>query len=292
MARDMSDKDILKMELDQLKKEVGTSRTAVSATAPELIAYTEAQSAEDPLIRGVPEDKNPFKEKGGGVYWYLTGISQASRTAGARPEEKRQSSEARMDEFYNLEKDEAPEKVPLMFISFPSAKDPTSKIRYPGKTCTTILTVVSYEWSEEWNDTMVKKNDYMGYKTRFAKHLLDWACMYFPKLREKLVFQEVATPLTNVHCLGAYRGAMYSAEHNLEHFHVEVMAKNRCDTPVKNLFGQNVFSRGIVGAVHGGLLCASTALGRIVYVNLLLLKKKLKRRKAGEMAALSKEKLQ
>lgn len=30
MARDMSDKEILKMELDQLKKEVNTPRTAVS----------------------------------------------------------------------------------------------------------------------------------------------------------------------------------------------------------------------------------------------------------------------
>ncbi|XP_051522559.1 guanine nucleotide-binding protein G(I)/G(S)/G(O) subunit gamma-T2b [Myxocyprinus asiaticus] len=65
MARDMSDKDILKMELDQLKVEVNTPRTAISATAPELIAYVEEMSAEDPLIKGVPEDKNPFKEKGG-----------------------------------------------------------------------------------------------------------------------------------------------------------------------------------------------------------------------------------
>lgn len=30
MARDMSDKEILKMELDQLKKEVSTARTPVS----------------------------------------------------------------------------------------------------------------------------------------------------------------------------------------------------------------------------------------------------------------------
>ncbi|RXN25952.1 guanine nucleotide-binding G(I) G(S) G(O) subunit gamma-T2-like protein [Labeo rohita] len=65
MARDMSDKDILKMELEQLKLEVNTPRTAVSATAPEIIAFVEAKSAEDPLIKGVPEDKNPFKEKGG-----------------------------------------------------------------------------------------------------------------------------------------------------------------------------------------------------------------------------------
>lgn len=33
MARDMSDKEILKMELDQLKKEVNTPRTAVSGSA-------------------------------------------------------------------------------------------------------------------------------------------------------------------------------------------------------------------------------------------------------------------
>ncbi|XP_028845571.1 guanine nucleotide-binding protein G(I)/G(S)/G(O) subunit gamma-T2b [Denticeps clupeoides] len=65
MARDMSDKDILKMELDQLKKEVSTSRTAVSASVKETIDFVEATSAEDPLIKGVPEDKNPFKEKGG-----------------------------------------------------------------------------------------------------------------------------------------------------------------------------------------------------------------------------------
>lgn len=30
MARDMSDKDIMKMELEQLQKEVNTPRTAVS----------------------------------------------------------------------------------------------------------------------------------------------------------------------------------------------------------------------------------------------------------------------
>ncbi|XP_059386374.1 guanine nucleotide-binding protein G(I)/G(S)/G(O) subunit gamma-T2b [Carassius carassius] len=65
MARDMSDKEILKMELEQLKLEVNTPRIAVSTTAPEIITFVEGKSAEDPLIRGVPEDKNPFKEKGG-----------------------------------------------------------------------------------------------------------------------------------------------------------------------------------------------------------------------------------
>lgn len=39
----------------------------MSKTAPELVTFIESQSAEDPLIKGVPEDKNPFKEKGGCV---------------------------------------------------------------------------------------------------------------------------------------------------------------------------------------------------------------------------------
>ncbi|XP_067088969.1 guanine nucleotide-binding protein G(I)/G(S)/G(O) subunit gamma-T2a [Osmerus mordax] len=67
MARDMSDKDILKMELDQLKKEVSTPREPISKTAKELIDYVEGRSGDDPLMKGVPDDKNPFKDKGGCV---------------------------------------------------------------------------------------------------------------------------------------------------------------------------------------------------------------------------------
>lgn len=44
--------------------------------------------------------------------------------------------------------------------------------------------------------------------------------------------------------------------------------------------GQDVFSYGIAGALHGGLLSASTVLRHIVYIDLFMLKKKLKRNKA------------
>uniref|UniRef100_A0A665W3X4 Inactive all-trans-retinol 13,14-reductase-like n=1 Tax=Echeneis naucrates TaxID=173247 RepID=A0A665W3X4_ECHNA len=198
----------------------------------------------------------------------------------------------KMDEFFALGKEEAPDNIPMMFITIPSSKDPEAKIRHPGKSCMTILTMVKYEWFEEWKDTTVRKrgDEYYNYKMRFAKNLFDWACSVFPKVKDK----DVATPLTNMHYLGAQRGAMYSAEHNLDRFHAEAVARNRCNTPVKNLYisGQDVFSCGIAGALHGGLLCASAVLDHIVYIDLLLLKKKLKSRKAKELAQLAQKKLQ
>ncbi|NWW59571.1 GBGT2 protein, partial [Chaetorhynchus papuensis] len=65
MAQDMTEKELLKMELDQLKKEVKNERQMVSKTGKEIKEYIESMSAEDPLLKGIPEDKNPFKEKGG-----------------------------------------------------------------------------------------------------------------------------------------------------------------------------------------------------------------------------------
>ncbi|CAL8281970.1 unnamed protein product [Merluccius merluccius] len=66
MARDMSDKEILKMELDQLKLEVSTPRTPMGANCAETIAFVEERAADDPLIKGVSDEKNPYKgDKGG-----------------------------------------------------------------------------------------------------------------------------------------------------------------------------------------------------------------------------------
>lgn len=52
----------------------------------------------------------------------------------------------------------------------------------------TILTMVKYEWFEEWKDTTVRKrgDEYHQYKMRFAKRLFDWACTVFPKIKDKV----------------------------------------------------------------------------------------------------------
>uniref|UniRef100_A0A4X1TCT7 Guanine nucleotide-binding protein subunit gamma n=1 Tax=Sus scrofa TaxID=9823 RepID=A0A4X1TCT7_PIG len=64
MAQDLSEKELLKMEVEQLKKEVDP-RALISKTGKEIKDYVEAEAGNDPLLKGIPEDKNPFKEKGG-----------------------------------------------------------------------------------------------------------------------------------------------------------------------------------------------------------------------------------
>ncbi|XP_056672857.1 guanine nucleotide-binding protein G(I)/G(S)/G(O) subunit gamma-T2 isoform X1 [Monodelphis domestica] len=65
MAQDLTEKELLKMQIDQLKKEVKNERSMISKTGKELKDYVEAHAGDDPLLKGIPEDKNPFKEKGG-----------------------------------------------------------------------------------------------------------------------------------------------------------------------------------------------------------------------------------
>ncbi|XP_045842083.1 guanine nucleotide-binding protein G(I)/G(S)/G(O) subunit gamma-T2 [Meles meles] len=65
MAQELSEKELLKMEVEQLRKEVKNPRSPISKTGKEIKDYVEAEAGNDPLLKGIPEDKNPFKEKAG-----------------------------------------------------------------------------------------------------------------------------------------------------------------------------------------------------------------------------------
>ncbi|XP_015260366.1 PREDICTED: all-trans-retinol 13,14-reductase-like, partial [Cyprinodon variegatus] len=92
-----------------------------------------------------------------------------------------------MEEYCSLKREQVLGNIPMMFITFPSAKDPSSTIRQPGKSCMTLLTMARYEWFEDWEKTKVGKRgqEYQDMKESMAKELLEWALTIFPQLRDK-----------------------------------------------------------------------------------------------------------
>ncbi len=70
------------------------------------------------------------------------------------------------------------EVPPLMFLSFPSTKDPTYEDRYPGKTTCAIVTATPYKWFEQWKEekALHRSQDYEDFKNSIGEKL--WQEVY------------------------------------------------------------------------------------------------------------------
>ncbi len=171
------------------------------------------------------------------------------------------------DEYMALSPEKAGSKdIPLLFISFPSTKDPTWDLRFPGKTTCAIVTLGNYEWFGQWEQARVGKrgDDYEEIKNRIADKMWEQTCKLFPQIKDKRVYFDVGSPITNNYYIGASRGEIYGADHNVGRFSPEAALELKPETPVPGLLltGQDVFTCGFSGGMYGGLLAASTALNR------------------------------
>ena len=93
----------------------------------------------------------------------------------------------------------------LGFLGFPSAKDPDFNRRFPGKSTAVLISEMSWELVEEWQEERCdhRSDEYQALKEKWAKHLLE-SCLWprFPELKDKLTFMKVGTPLSSAHYLG------------------------------------------------------------------------------------------
>ncbi len=154
-------------------------------------------------------------------------------------------------------------ELPVVYISFPSSKDPDWENRYPGKTTIEIVTLSPYKWYEQWKDKrwMKRGDDYKAFKEKLAQRLLEALYKRHPELRGKIDYYELSTPLSTAHFANYEFGEIYGIDHTVDRFEQKFL---KARTPVKNLYltGQDIVSCGVGGALFSGLITASAVTGK------------------------------
>lgn len=150
-----------------------------------------------------------------------------------------------------------------LFIAFPSAKDDSWSERHPGKTTAVVLTLLPHKTFEKWNDTTFNRrgDEYNEFKKKIGERLLNEGLFkHYPKLKEKINFQCIGTPLTNKFYLGMEFGECLGLDHTPERFTSDLL---RPKTEIEGLWitGQDMCTGGFSGGIFGAVMCVNSMLG-------------------------------
>lgn len=150
--------------------------------------------------------------------------------------------------------------IPLVYASFPSAKDPTFAARFPGKATVELVTLANMDWVERWQDAQWKRRgaDYEAWKARMSERLLEILIKQRPSIAGHIAHAELSTPLSTRHFTAHPRGEIYGLNHTPARFRLPL----RVETGIPGLLltGQDLVSCGVAGALFGGALTASVVL--------------------------------
>ena len=151
--------------------------------------------------------------------------------------------------------------LPVAYISFPSAKDPSFAERFPDKATIEVVSASSYEWFEEWENTKWNKRgeEYEAKKEKITEELLAILYEQCPQVKGHIVHSELSTPLSTKKFAAHPRGEIYGLAHTPARFEERWL---RPHTPIKGLYltGADICSAGIGGALMGGVITVSAIL--------------------------------
>lgn len=147
--------------------------------------------------------------------------------------------------------------LPMVYISFPSAKDPDFNNRYPGKATIEIVAPCMHEWFAEWQDKPWgdRGDDYNALKEALSQRLLTYLFEKLPHLKDKIDFYELSTTLSTDFFCRYQEGEIYGLQHDPKRFEQQWL-KPKTDIKGLYLTGQDVLSCGVVGAMMAGLITA------------------------------------
>jgi phytoene dehydrogenase-like protein len=147
--------------------------------------------------------------------------------------------------------------IPMVYISFPSAKDPSFAARYPDRSTIEIVAPCPWEWVEQWADKPWGKrgDDYDALKEAFSQRLLEKLYEKMPHLRGKIDYYELSTPLSTQFFCWYEKGEIYGLDHDPKRFE-QTWLRPKTDIEGLYLTGQDIMTCGVVGAMIGGLMTA------------------------------------
>ena len=151
--------------------------------------------------------------------------------------------------------------LPVVYISFPSGKDPEWETNFPGRSTVEIITCMPYKWFEQWKDERWQKRgeEYEAFKEKLSQRLLAHLYEQRPQLRGKIDYYELSTPLSTEYFTGYEQGEIYGLNHGPRRFRLDFL---RAPTPIRHFYmtGQDIVTVGIGGAAFSGILTASSML--------------------------------
>ena len=154
-------------------------------------------------------------------------------------------------------------EIPLVYISFPSAKDPAFAGKYPGRATIEIVAPGPHEWFAQWADKPWGKrgDDYDALKEAWSQRLLERLYQHFPQLRGKIDYYELSTPLSTDYFCRYETGEIYGLDHDPSRFEQRWLTP-KTSIPGLYLTGQDIITCGVAGAMIGGLVTAVAVSGR------------------------------
>ncbi|KFQ07472.1 Putative all-trans-retinol 13,14-reductase, partial [Haliaeetus albicilla] len=234
--------------------------------------------------RALPEIQSQLRmaTHGEGGFTVFVGLNGSREELGLEPTNYFMYPGNDLDEIMNRylasSREAAAKNIPVIFVTCPSAKDPTWETRHPGKSTLAIVTFTKYEWFEEWKDEQVKKrgDDYEELKKTFVDTIMQVVFKLYPRIEDRIEYISGGTPLTNQHYIASPKGEIYGIDHSIARLQAEAIATVRAQTAVPNLYltGQDLCLGGFVGALQGAFICASAVLKRNIYVDVAQLKKR------------------
>jgi all-trans-retinol 13,14-reductase len=150
------------------------------------------------------------------------------------------------------------EPIPMMFVSFPSLKDPAHDPGPSSKHTGEMLVLADWSSVAEFaaGGAEERADKWEAFKQSIESKMMGLFVEKFPALAPLVVYRELGTPLATASFTGHEKGGFYGVETTPRRMLSDAL---NARTPVPGLFlaGQDVMSPGIAGALSGGMLGAA-----------------------------------